>query len=115
MHVVETFVDFRKYAVVSDILVDLELALQVIWMIYYGWVPRIERTRNRFTFDETRQLSSTLHSSKGSSPPCAASDLGFVRKLTDQVCQLDHYKLEPLQITINIGKLHRTCGHLRTR
>lgn len=46
MHVVEAFVDFRKYAVVSDILVDLELALQVVWMIYYGWVPRIERTRN---------------------------------------------------------------------
>lgn len=30
MHVVESLVDFRKFAVVGDVFVDLELALQVV-------------------------------------------------------------------------------------
>lgn len=37
MHVVETLVDFRKFAVVSDIFIDLELACHVVWKVDYGF------------------------------------------------------------------------------
>jgi hypothetical protein len=37
VHVVEALVDFRKCAVVSNIFINLELALQVVWTVDYGF------------------------------------------------------------------------------
>jgi len=46
MHVVETVVDFRKFAVVGDVFIDLELALQVVWIVDYVVEGMIESTED---------------------------------------------------------------------
>jgi len=55
MHIVEAIIDRRKSALVGNVLVDLDLAVQII-------------------FDETRELGSSFNTTEGGSSPCPSSD-----------------------------------------
>ena len=73
MHIVEAFVDRCKSALVGNVFIDLDLAVQVIWT---NGLRVIEKCLEvcELTSDETRDLGSSFNTTEGGSSPCPSSN-----------------------------------------
>ena len=72
MHVMKASVDLSKCPVMSNVLVDLDFTLEIIWN--RGLVHSSTANSLVQTFDETRNFSAALDSSECCASPCSSSD-----------------------------------------
>ena len=85
MHVVEAFVDLGELAVVGDVLVDLDLALEVVCTPIS--IPNSVNTWAIRTLNEARKLGATLDTTeRGSTPGAPSYQLESAPRMSENGC-----------------------------
>ena len=72
MHRVEALVDIREWEVMCDILVDLDTALEVVFILGFSIENRAHGML--LTFYNTRKLGATLHTTESGATPDTTCD-----------------------------------------
>jgi hypothetical protein len=72
MHIMKRFIDIRKIPVMSNILIDFEISIQISYDTHQSYNKLISLN---VTFYQSRYFSPALDSSKGSSSPGSSSNL----------------------------------------
>lgn len=75
MHIMEAIIDFRELAFMCDVIVDSHLALKIV-CDKMTVIRELQSTTNSIfpTFYQTRDFSSALDATKGTSTPYTSSN-----------------------------------------
>src|SRR5262245_30752159 len=97
MHIMKPLIEVCEFPLMSYVLIDLDFSIKIIWP---SRSDRIQiRQKKLCTFDETRNLCSTFHTTKSSPSPSSASHLEFVRSaLIDGICTPTSWKLRDMHV-----------------